>query len=207
MARPREFDEERVLEAARDAFWEHGYEGTSTRDLVKYTGMTQPSLYNAFGDKRALFRRALEHYLDHTLRSRLARLKRDFTPALAITAYFAEVIQRSSSDIGQRGCMLVNAVLEKDQHADGLQEAIASELAEIRGFFRASIVAARKHGEMPKGVGASDASAHLLTVLLGMRVLARMSPDPKLLRAAVEVSLATLGLPPLHEAEHHQTSR
>ncbi|MBN3760680.1 TetR/AcrR family transcriptional regulator [Burkholderia sp. Ac-20365] len=201
MARPREFDEERALEAARDAFWEHGYEGTSTRDLVKYTGMTQPSLYNAFGDKRALFRRALEHYLDHTLRSRLERLEHEFTPALAITAYFAEIIQRSGSDIGQRGCMMVNAILEKDQHADGLQEAIANELAEIRGFFLRSIVAAQKRREMPKGVSAADASAHLLTLLLGMRVIARIGPDLKLLRSAVEVSLATLGLPSLQQVK------
>src|ERR1700761_5607536 len=120
MARPRNFDEDSVLDAVADAFWTHGYEGTSTRDLVQYTGLTQPSLYNAFGDKRALFRRALEHYLDHTLRSRLARLESEFAPALAVTAYFAEIIERSGSDIGQRGCMLVNSVLEKDQHADGL---------------------------------------------------------------------------------------
>jgi TetR/AcrR family transcriptional repressor of nem operon len=207
MARPREFDEERALEAARDAFWEHGYEGTSTRDLVKYTGLTQPSLYNAFGDKRALFRRALEHYLDHTLRSRLARLEHEFTPALAVTAYFVEIIQRSGSDIGQRGCMLVNSVLEKDQHADGLQEAIASELAEIKGFFHRSIVAAQKRRDVPKSISADDASAHLLTLLLGMRVLARIGPDVELLRAAVEVSLATLGLPRLREAESNKHSK
>lgn len=206
MARPREFDEERVLEAARDAFWEHGYEATSTRDLVKYTGLTQPSLYNAFGDKRALFRRALEHYLDHTLRSRLARLEHGVTPALAITSYFAEVIQRSGSDTGQRGCMLVNAALEKDQHADGLQEAIASELAEIKGFFHRSIVAAQKRRDIPKNISADDASAHLLTLLLGMRVLARTSTDRGMLRSAVDVSLATLGLPRLTEAEKQKSS-
>lgn len=206
MARPREFDEERVLEAARDAFWEHGYEGTSTRDLVKYTGLTQPSLYNAFGDKRALFRRALEHYLDHTLRSRIARLEHDVTPALAITTYFAEVIYRSGSDTQQRGCMLVNAALEKDQHADGLQDTIASELAEIKDFFHRRIAAAKKCGEIARSVSANDASAHLLTLLLGMRVLARTSTDRRLLRSAVEVSLAALGLPRLQEAESKKSN-
>jgi TetR/AcrR family transcriptional repressor of nem operon len=202
MARPREFSEERALEAACDAFWEHGYEGTTTRDLVRFTGLTQPSLYNAFGDKRALFRRALEHYLDHTLRNRIARLERGFTPALAITAFFAEVIERSASDTGPRGCMLVNAVLEKDRHADGLQEAIASELAEIRAFFCRSIAAAQKRREVSKSVKANDASVHLLTVLMGLRVLARTSVERELLRSAVEVSLAMLGLPGLREAEN-----
>lgn len=64
MARPRGFDEQEVLEAASATFWLKGYEATSTRDLVKSTGLTQPSLYNAFGDKRGLYLRALEHYLD-----------------------------------------------------------------------------------------------------------------------------------------------
>jgi TetR/AcrR family transcriptional repressor of nem operon len=202
MARPREFDEEYALEAACDAFWEHGYEGTSTRDLVKYTGLTQPSLYNAFGDKRALFRRALEHYLEHTLHSRIAWLEHGFPPALAITAFFAEVIQRSASSTGQRGCMLVNAVLEKDQRADGLHEAIESELTQIRDFFRRSIVAAQRRREVSKSVNANDASAHLLTLLMGMRVLARTSVDRGMLRSAAEVSLAMLGLPGLQQAEN-----
>ena len=54
MARPRTFDEAKILTAAVDAFWVRGYEGTSTRDLVQCTGLNQPSLYNAFGDKRSL---------------------------------------------------------------------------------------------------------------------------------------------------------
>ena len=119
---------------------------------------------------------------------------------MAITAFFAEVIQRSASDTGQRGCMLVNAVLEKDHHADGLPEAIESELAEIRSFFRRSIAAAQKRREVPKSVKANEASAHLLTLLMGMRVLARTNADRGLLRSAAEVSLAMLGLPGLQEA-------
>lgn len=55
MARSRAFDEEQVLEAALDALWARGYEGTSTCDVVKVTGLTQTRLYNAFGDRRAPF--------------------------------------------------------------------------------------------------------------------------------------------------------
>jgi TetR/AcrR family transcriptional repressor of nem operon len=65
MARPREFDEQAVLEAAVQCFWMHGYEATSVRDLAERMEITGASLYNAFGDKRSLFRRALDHYLEH----------------------------------------------------------------------------------------------------------------------------------------------
>jgi len=60
MARPREFNEQAVLEAATQRFWLNGYEATSVRDLADDMGLTSASLYNAFGDKRALYRRILD---------------------------------------------------------------------------------------------------------------------------------------------------
>ena len=63
MARPREFDEAAALEAATQRFWRYGYEATSVRDLSEATGLTLASLYNAFGDKRSLYRRVLERIL------------------------------------------------------------------------------------------------------------------------------------------------
>ena len=56
MARPREFDEITVLEAAMNCFWAQGFERTSVRDLAERMGITGASLYNAFGDKRSLYR-------------------------------------------------------------------------------------------------------------------------------------------------------
>ena len=64
MARPREFDEADALDAATDCFWRDGYEATSVRDLAARMGITGASLYNAFGDKRSLFREVLQRYAD-----------------------------------------------------------------------------------------------------------------------------------------------
>jgi TetR/AcrR family transcriptional repressor of nem operon len=61
MARPREFDELTALEAAVECFWQRGYKATSVRDLADKMGLSVPSLYNAYGDKHALYARALEH--------------------------------------------------------------------------------------------------------------------------------------------------
>jgi AcrR family transcriptional regulator len=75
MARPREFDETTVLEAAMNCFWAHGFEQSSVRDLAEGMGITGASLYNAFGDKRSLYRQAFVHYLAQTVRDRVARLE------------------------------------------------------------------------------------------------------------------------------------
>lgn len=197
MARPREFDETRVLDAARDAFWKKGYEATSTRELVKRTGLTQPSLYNAFGDKRMLFRRALDHYLERTLRERILRLEAVLAPGAAISAFFGEVIERSLADVEQRGCMLVNSALEVTPDDEEMRAAVAAELAQIRDFFHRCLVSAAGNGELVLALPAAEAAAHLLSVLIGIRVLARVDPRPELLNGAASTALAMLRLPPL----------
>src|SRR5271168_4809703 len=73
MARPREFEEGAVLDAAVRCFWKQGYEATSVRDQVAHTGITAASLYNAFGDKRALYEKALDHYVEESIVDRIRR--------------------------------------------------------------------------------------------------------------------------------------
>src|SRR5271169_6505362 len=73
MARRREFDEEVVLDAAVQCFWARGYESTSVKDLMKRTGLTAASLYNAYGDKRAMFGTALDRYIEKSIGTRIRR--------------------------------------------------------------------------------------------------------------------------------------
>ena len=65
--RPREFCVEDALVSALTVFWSKGYEGTSLTDLTEAMGITRPSLYAAFGNKEALFRRALDLYQQEKL--------------------------------------------------------------------------------------------------------------------------------------------
>jgi TetR/AcrR family transcriptional repressor of nem operon len=197
MARPRGFDEQAVLEAASAVFWSKGYEATSTRELVKSTGLTQPSLYNAFGDKRGLYLRALEHYLEHILRERIDRLEKTVSPAQGITLFFHEVIERAIADPDKRGCMLVNSALETSSDDEAFRETVATEMGEIRAFFHRSLVAGQRSGEIANVVPAEDAASHLLATLIGIRVLARVTPQYVLLYGAVSPALKLLGLPAL----------
>ena len=197
MARPRGFNEHEVLEAASAAFWSKGYEATSTRELVRSTGLTQPSLYNAFGDKRALYLRSLQHYLEHTLRERIDRLERTVSPAQCITLFFHEVIERAIADPGRRGCMLVNSALEVSSDDEAFRATVAEEIAQVRGFFHRNLVAAQRSGAIAAVVPTDDAASHLLATLIGIRVLARVTPQYELLCGAVSPALTLLGLPAL----------
>lgn len=193
MGRPRGFNEAQILDAVTNAFWEKGYEGTSTRDLVAATGLTQPSLYNAFGDKRMLFRRALEHYLDRTLRDKIARMESELPPTAAITAFFEEIITRSLSDHKQSGCLLVNSTLEATCDDTELRQAVATELRQLRSFFRRCIAAAQGNADITVTVSPDDAASNLLAIALGLRVLARVDPNPELFAGAVAQAMTMLG--------------
>lgn len=193
MARPREFDEDEVLDAAVARFWRDGYEGTSMRDLIAGTGLTSASLYNAFGDKRALYRRALDRYVDRSVTDRIRRCER-LAPRAAIAAFFAEVLQRSLTDAECRGCMLVNSALEATPRDPELRRAIADELGRIEAFFLGRVRAGQAEGAITRTLAAEDLARNLLGVLMGLRVLARVRPEPALLegmvRAALELPVA-----------------
>jgi TetR/AcrR family transcriptional repressor of nem operon len=194
MARPREFNEDDVLNVAGELFWAKGYQGTSTRDLAEETGLTPSSIYSAFGDKRGLYLRALEQYIDRTLRKRIARLESSLSPGRAIANFFDEIVDRSLSDHGHRGCLLVNTALESTADDTELQHLVANETIAIEHFFRRCITAGLRTGEIATDDSPDEVAKFLLSVLLGLRVLARVRPDPKLLKGLVGPALKSLNL-------------
>ena len=192
MARPREFDEGTALAAAIECFWQRGYEATSVRDLADRMGISAPSLYNAYGDKHALFVQALERYLDHSTRARIKRLEDSLPPKQAIRCFIEEIIERSVNDGERRGCFLINSALEVAPHDKELGALIADRLAEIEAFFYRSIKAAQARGTVPRHRVAKDLARLLLGVLLGIRVLARSKPERALLEGVARPALALL---------------
>jgi TetR/AcrR family transcriptional regulator, transcriptional repressor for nem operon len=191
MVRPREFDEATALEAAMNCFWAQGYELTSVRDLAEQMGITGASLYNAFGDKRSLYRQALRHYLEQTVRDRVARLER-LRPFPAIRTFFDEIVERSVKDRQHRGCMLVNSALELAPYDPEFQKIVAEEMIFIEAFFRRSIEAGQKDGTILAIRPAAELAKLLLSVLLGIRVLARTRPQRDVLEDAAKGVLELL---------------
>jgi TetR/AcrR family transcriptional repressor of nem operon len=191
MGRPRRFDETEALEAAMRCFWDRGFEATSVRDLADEMGLTGASLYNAFGDKRALFRRALDHYVAQ-IDERIAAAEASAPSVAGIRAFFVEVVQRASADPRCRGCLLVNTTLELDADDDELRRAVGAAIGSIEAFFLRCIRAGQADGSVAAAQPAAALARMLLSVLLGMRVLSRTDPGKAALEAVVETAMATL---------------
>jgi AcrR family transcriptional regulator len=71
MARPRAFDEDKVVASAAALFASRAYDGISVDDLVNHVGVHRNSLYQTFGSKRGLYLRALRWHLDNHIRPAL----------------------------------------------------------------------------------------------------------------------------------------
>jgi TetR/AcrR family transcriptional regulator, transcriptional repressor for nem operon len=191
MARPREFDEGAVLDAAVLCFWKQGYEATSVRDLVAHTGITAASLYNAFGDKRALYQKALDHYVEASIADRIRRCQA-LPPRQAIEGFFEEIVKRSLNDRDRKGCMLVNAALDVAPHDPAFRKVVAKVLAHIEIFFLACVRTGQADGTITRLLPAETLAQNLLGVLMGIRVLARVRPERALLEGVAAPALALL---------------
>jgi TetR/AcrR family transcriptional repressor of nem operon len=194
MARPREFDEGVVLDAAVQCFWARGYQSTSIKDLMEKTGLTAASLYNAYGDKRAMFRTALDHYIENSIGKRIRRCEA-LPPREAIRAFFDDILSRSINDRERKGCLLVNSALEMAPHHPEFKETIAETLKRIESFFLACVEKGQADGSITSSRPAVGLAQHLLGVLMGIRVLARVRPERALLNGAIGTALTSLDNP------------
>ncbi len=185
MARPRGFDEAAALEAAMNCFWAHGFRMTSIRRLATAMGVTSASLYNAFGDKRALYRRALEHYVERSFGDRVYRFEGHLPPRDAITAFFKEIVERSLADSERKGCMLVNSAVELDLYDAESRRAISEVLEQVEAFFGRCVAAGQRDQTIASVHSSKDIARMLLGILLGIRVLARSRPERDLLEGLV----------------------
>jgi TetR/AcrR family transcriptional repressor of nem operon len=191
MGRPREFDEEAVLDAAVQCFWKRGYEATSIRDLIDRTGLTGASLYNAFGDKHSIYRHALDHYVSGSIGKRMQRCEA-MEPREAIEAFFREILVRSLDDKEHKGCMLVNAALDAAPGDPAFRDAVAEVLLRLEAFFLSCVGRGQAAGSVTSLYPAEDLARHLLGVLMGIRVLARVRPDKALLEGVMKTAFALL---------------
>ena len=193
MARPRAFDEDDVLQKALDTFWARGYGATSVEDLVAATGLNRASLYATFGDKHQLFVRALRHYQQRGCQT-LADLTADSNvPALVQVRRILENTERLAlADDTRRGCLLVNSTTELLPH-DAEAQAIAQQNQQFLETLLTTILArGQERGEVRPTAAPQAQARLLLSVLNGMLVLAKASPNPQLLHDIAATALQAL---------------
>ena len=193
MARPVEFDEDKVLTNAMEQFWKEGYEASSVRKLLDCTGINRGTLYNSFGDKDTFFRACVEYYNMIVQKQIESSLKDENLSCWnAIEAYFEETISNVSQKQQAMGCMLVNSLCESVNQNRVLRKLVRDSLMLIRKEFLVRLSEAKANKKLKKGLGIDFAADVLMNTLYGIRVNSRSGRETKLLKMLVKHSIDSL---------------
>lgn len=190
MARPREFDEDEVLDRALATFWEHGYEGTSIDDLVGGTGLGRASLYGAFGDKESLFTKALARYCTRMDRS-LETTASEPTARAALERLFRDMLVSSVPKSGPRGCFLLCTAVGGDAPS-AVKASYAEYAGRLEKVLTSVVRRGQESGEFRRTADPKSVARMLVTLLQGLAATARAGHSKAYLEDASSTALALL---------------
>ena len=188
MGRPLSFDRDAALEQAVLTFWRYGYETTSIVDLTTAMGVTAPSLYTAFGDKKRLFLEAARRYAGNP--GAMAQTLDDAETACdAARAMLISAATAFTGEATPRGCLLASATASGSSASADVQRAIADIRGGVAILLRARIARDVEAGILPPDVDVAAVAGMVMAIIQGMSVLARDGMDRPELLAIVERTL------------------
>ncbi|MBT8492166.1 MAG: TetR/AcrR family transcriptional regulator [Deltaproteobacteria bacterium] len=192
MARPREYDENEVLEKALEAFWAHGFEATSLADLMDATGLAKGSLYKGFGDKRSLFLRALDHYLERG-RAGLSDLANDSrSGAELLRDWLGHVVSMATCTGLRKGCMSVNCTIELAPHDDDIRKRLRKHERQVEALYARLIERGIEDGSLRAELDTQASAEWLTTIVDGLQVRGKLGLTRAQANSAVEMAMSAL---------------
>jgi TetR/AcrR family transcriptional repressor of nem operon len=140
-------------------------------------GINKGSLYNAFGSKKELFKEVLTKFVRDNQGPLLAQLSALDDPIAAIAAVFDGVVAQGLTDFEKKGNLIINTALEMPNHDEDVQEIVRGALDNLEEFFLALVQRGKDQGRIPETIVAEDAARSLVSLTVGIRVLARGAFD------------------------------
>lgn len=193
MARLREFDEEKALDAALQLFWEKGFEATSLSDLTSAMGIQRPSIYSAFGDKKALFEAALRKYTRFHAADVRARFQNHSLVREGFRAFFENLVETEYSQrTTSRGCFCINTMVELSPHDEKFEILTREHQMYLSVIFEEAIERGLQSGELDDSINAKSLAQTLTVSLIGLTVLMKSRPERSFVDNAVAVTLTLL---------------
>jgi AcrR family transcriptional regulator len=171
LGRPRAFDIDEALDCALKVFWQKGYEGASLPDLTRAMGINRPSLYAAFGNKEALFRKAIDRYLEGP-GCHVGEAIKEPTARAVVERVLRAGIDLVTDSRNPGGCFMVQSALACGDTADAIRRELVKRRAEGEAALRARFERAVSEGDLPSGSDPADLARYVSTVLNGMSVQA-----------------------------------
>jgi TetR/AcrR family transcriptional regulator, transcriptional repressor for nem operon len=192
MQRPKYFDEKEALEAAVSLFWRKGYNATSMQDLVDCLGLSRSSIYDTYGNKHALFLKALESYIDSITTAMNAAVRNTTSAKRTIRELIEISTKEMIHDAQHKGCFFVNSFIEvvhQDPEGKDLLDRGNHQIEDI--FFKA-IKAGQEAGEILSRQNARALARFIFNSLKGMRVSVKSETDKKVFSDIIKLTMSVL---------------
>lgn len=190
--RPRSYDSAVALDSAAQLFWTKGFADTSLDDLGAAMGMGRPSIYNAFGDKEALFIRALERFRDTTGSTPLRAMDSEDAIRDALDAFFRQVVEYTTADCSHLGCLLGSVAPVAD--LPQVRRFLKKNLAETEVHIAKRLSAAVRRGQLPCDYSPEQGARRAINAMLSLNARARLgSSREELLSDAADATSTVLG--------------
>jgi len=190
--RPIGFDKDAALEAAMLLFWERGFEGTSMADLTQAMGLSPSSIYAAFGDKHALFSRAVKRYLDTRAQYAAEALEQP-TLEKVIRALFDSTVAFLTTPGHPSSCMTLVGAMGCSVAATPAKDLLTEIRKQNEVAIRQRLLEARKSGELSWDINVSDYTRYLSSILAGLSVQAANGSTKAELKRTAQLALRHLG--------------
>ncbi|MGZ7151317.1 TetR/AcrR family transcriptional regulator [Bacillus sp. BC08] len=192
MARLREFDEEKALDAAMQLFWEKGYAATSLSDLTAKMEIQKPSLYSAFGDKEGLFEAALRRYTNLHAANIRTKLQNEQSVKEAIRTFFENMVEEEYKKDFSKGCFCINTMVELAPHNEKFEVLTREHQMYLTVIFQELITKGIQLGELQNDLNAKALAQTLVTSLIGLTVLMKSRPERSVIDNSVSIIVSLL---------------
>ncbi len=190
--RPREFDDEMVIQAAMDAFWRNGFEATSAQALVESTGLGRGSLYAAFGNKEKLYHEALRRYHRSSIEFHQEVFRQPGTVRDRLRILLEKGIELDFSEIERNGCMAIFSPLERAAKDKTVEDLSRSYIKELEALFVALFAAGIACGEFSKEREPEMMAKAFMCAYFGFRVFGRIVHEAEYQQDAIQAIIHSI---------------
>ena len=191
LGRPKEFDRKEALESAMEVFWAKGFADASVRDLLEGMGINRGSMYDTFGDKRALFLAAIDHYRREVAGPLVEGLLAPGSPLENIRKTLSRLAEAAGTK-ECRGCLITNVTVEIAPHDPEVAKAMKAALTHTEAALRKTLDRAAKEGEINAKADTRALARFLLNTMQGLVVLGKAKLGKKTSSDVIEVAMAAL---------------
>ena len=188
----KQFEPQAALEQARDLFWRRGYDGTGLSDLEAELGVGRKSLYDTFGNKRALYLAALEQYGASVIEAICSGLERADRPAFDNLERVLTKLARHHGSGASLGCLLGVGLAQLERGDEELAALLRRWLGRLEAAFEVALRRAEGEGALRADVRPRDAARQLVALVQGLALLGRVAETPTAHSGAVRAALAGL---------------